>query len=176
MLAQLPGQVKPAFGLRLRIMTTTTRWLDDDQQAIWQDLLTIVIGLPTLLDRQLEHDAGTSNFEYSVLARLSMSDGRTLRMSDLATQCNSTRPRLSKVMTRFERQGWVQRTPDPDNGRYMLVRLTDEGLEQVVRSAPGHVERVRQLVFDPLDEPRQDALALGLARVADTVRAQLERS
>ena len=30
--------------------------------------------------------------------------------------------------------------------------LTDAGFQKVVTAAPGHVERVRQLVFDPLDE------------------------
>src|SRR5689334_532668 len=104
-------------------MTTSPPWLDADQQEVWQDLLTVVIGLPALLDRQLERDAEISNFEYSVLARLSMSEGATMRMSDLAADCNSTLPRLSKVMARFEKQGWTTRSADPQNGRYTLAQL-----------------------------------------------------
>src|SRR3954470_18527075 len=121
-------------------MTDSRQWLDDEQQQLWQDLLTVVIALPTLLDRQMQRDEGISNFEYSVLARLSMTESRTLRLSDLATQCNSTLPRLSKVMVRFEQKGWVTRRPDPDDGRYTLATLTDAGLEKVVASAPHHVE------------------------------------
>ncbi|MET3923662.1 MarR family transcriptional regulator [Arthrobacter sp. UYEF20] len=154
-------------------MKTSPRWLDDSQQDVWQDLLTIVIGLPNLLDRQLEQDAGMSNFEYSVLARLSMAADQTLRLSDLAAQCDSSQPRISKVMVRFERSGWVRRFSDPNNGRYTLATLTDAGLQQVIESAPGHVARVRQLVFDPLTDVQQDALGGALARVATAVREQL---
>lgn len=154
-------------------MATSPRWLDDPQQAVWQDLLTIVIGLPSVLDHQLERDAGMSNFEYSVLARLSMAADQTLRLSALAALCDSTQPRLSKVMVRFERSGWVRRRSDPENGRYTLATLTDAGLQQVIDSAPGHVARVLELVFDPLTDVQQDALGGALARVATAVREQL---
>lgn len=155
-------------------MATSPRWLDDEQQEVWQDLLTVVIGLPTLLDRQLQRDAGISNFEYSVLARLSMTETMTMRLSDLAAQCNSTQPRLSKVMVRFEEQGWVTRCPDPDNGRYTLATLTDAGWQKVVDSAPEHVDRVRRLVFEPLSTAQRRQLGAALARIAAPVRQQLE--
>ena len=155
-------------------MTDSPRWLDEDQQAVWQDLLTVVIALPMLLDRQLEHDADTTNFEYSVLARLSAAPDRTLRLSDLAAQCDSSLPRLSKVMGRFEQRGWVTRSPDPENGRYTLATLTEAGMQKVVASAPGHVNRVRELVFDPLSLTQQRNLGIALSRIAGTVREQLD--
>jgi DNA-binding MarR family transcriptional regulator len=96
-----------------------------------------------------------------------------MRLSELAEDCNCTLPRLSKVMVRFERREWVTRYPDPDNGRYTLATLTEAGLRKVVDSAPGHVERVRQLVFDPLSGAQQRHLGAGLARLAATVRDQL---
>jgi DNA-binding MarR family transcriptional regulator len=157
-------------------MTGKPRWLDDDQQQIWQDLLTVVIALPTLLDRQLMHDSGMSNFEYSVLARLSESDNRTIRLSELAAACNCPLPRLSKVMARFERQAWVIRRPDPTNGRFTLGTLTDRGMNKLVGSAPGHVERVRQLVFDPLTPAQQSALADPLAIAARQLRSLLQEN
>ena len=159
--------------VRFGTMTTSPRWLDEDQQAVWQDLLTVVIALPTLLDRQLEQDAETSNFEYSVLARLSMAADLTMRLSDLAAQCDSSQPRMSKLMVRFEQRQWVTRRPDPDNGRYTLATLTEAGRQKVVDSAPGHVERVRELVFDPLSGAQQRALGAALALIATTVRQQL---
>jgi DNA-binding MarR family transcriptional regulator len=155
-------------------MTGSPPWLDEDQQKVWEHLRTVIIALPTLLDRQLERDAGISNFEYSVMARLSMTEGLTMRLSDLAADCNSTQPRLSKVMVRFEQRGWVTRSPDPDNGRYTLAVLTDAGLQKVVDSAPGHVEEVRRLVFDPLSSAQQRHLGAGLARVAEVVRENLD--
>lgn len=156
-------------------MNDSPQWLDEQQQAVWQDLLTIVIALPSLLDRQLERDAETTNFEYSVLARLSMAPNFTLRLSELAAQCDSSQPRMSKVMVRFEQRGWVTRSPDPDNGRYTLATLTEPGMAKVVDSAPGHVKRVRELVFDPLSSTQQRNLGVALARIAGTVRGELDQ-
>ncbi len=155
-------------------MNGEPEWLDEDQQNLWLDLTTVVIGLPMLLDRQLQRDAGISNFEYSVMARLSMTENHTLRLSDLAAQCNSTLPRLSKLMVRFEQHGWVARYPDPDNGRFTLATLTEAGLQKVVDSAPGHVEQVRRLVLDPLSLAQQRHLAAALARIAGPVREKLD--
>lgn len=155
-------------------MNDSPRWLDEHQQAVWQDLLTVVIALPTLLDRQLERDAETTNYEYSVLARLSMAPDLTLRLSELASQCDSSQPRMSKVMVRFEQRGWVTRSPDPDNGRYTLATLTETGMQKVVASAPEHVNRVRELVFDPLSSTQQRNLGIALARIAGAVREELE--
>lgn len=64
--------------------------------------------------------------------------------------------------------------PDPGNGRYTLATLTDSGLRKVEDSAPEHVERVRQLVFDPLDATQQRQLAAALARIAAPVREHLD--
>src|SRR4051794_1681755 len=154
-------------------MSDSPAWLDDEQQDVWQDLITVVIGLPALLDRQLEGQAGISNFEYSVLARLSMTEASTMRLSELAARCTSTLPRLSKVMVRFERQGWVVRRPDPQNGRFTTATLTDAGRQKVVESAPGHAEQVRRLVFDPLTAAQQRQLGVALARIAGPVREHL---
>ena len=71
-------------------------------------------------------------------------------MSELATQAGGSLPRLSQVVTRLEQRGWVRRTPDPADGRYTLAILTRQGLAKVTEAAPGHVQEVRRLVFDPL--------------------------
>lgn len=147
-------------------------WLDAEQQQLWQDLLTVVIALPAALDRQLQRDAGMSNFEYSVLARLSMSDQDTLRLSELARDCDSTLPRLSKLMDRFETREWITRRIDPTDGRYTLATLTDQGRRKLVDSAPGHVAQVRHLVFDPLTTAQRRHLGTALSRIAESVRRE----
>ena len=127
-----------------------TAWLDGDEMAAWMSLLTTVIRLPAALDRRLQLDAGLTHFEYQVLAGLSEAPDRTLRMSVLAGFTQAQLPRLSQVATRMERRGWLRRRPDPTDGRYTLATLTEAGWDKVVASAPGHVEEVRRLVFDPL--------------------------
>ncbi|GAB2533868.1 MarR family winged helix-turn-helix transcriptional regulator [Nocardia heshunensis] len=154
-------------------MDEPSPWLDAEQQALWQDLLTVVIALPPALDRQLQRDAGMSNFEYSVLARLSMADQDTMRLSDLARDCDSALPRLSKLMDRFEAREWIMRRIDPSDGRYTLATLTELGREKVIDSAPGHVAQVRRLVLDPLTAAQRRHLATALSRIAETVRSEI---
>ncbi|HET6856173.1 MAG TPA: MarR family transcriptional regulator, partial [Streptomyces sp.] len=135
--------------------------------------LTVVIALPAVLDRQLQRDAGISNFEYGVLARLSMAHQGTMRLSELARDCNSTLPRLSKLMDRFETREWIVRRIDPSDGRYTLATLTDSGRQKVADSAPGHVAQVRRLVFDSLTAAQRRHFGAALSSVAETVRAEI---
>ena len=130
------------------------RWLDAEERAAWLALMSVLIKLPAALDAQLQRDCGLSHFEYTVLAGLSESPGRSLRMSVLAALADGSLPRLSQVIGRLERRGLVRRTPDPEDGRFTLAVLTDDGLATVVEAAPGHVEMVRSLVFDPLTKPQ----------------------
>jgi DNA-binding MarR family transcriptional regulator len=133
-------------------MTSTdgAQWLSDEERGAWLALSGLVMQLDAALDAQLRRDAGIGHFEYTVLAALSEASGRTLRMSELALLAHGSLPRLSQAVTRLERRGWVGRAPDPDDGRYTLATLTDEGLDKVVATAPGHVKEVRRLIFDPL--------------------------
>jgi DNA-binding MarR family transcriptional regulator len=134
------------------------RWLDAEERQTWLALASALNRLPAALDAQLRRDAGISHFEYQVLALLSEAPGRTLRMSALATMAEGSLPRLSQVVARLEQPGWVRRTPDPADGRYTLATLTDQGLAKVTEAAPGHVQEVRRLVFDPLTKPQSRQL------------------
>jgi DNA-binding MarR family transcriptional regulator len=93
-----------------------------------------------------------------VLALLSEAPGRTLRMSELAMMAEGSLPRLSQVTARLEQRGWVHRTPDPADGRYTLATLTGQGRAKVTQAAPGHVQEVRRLVFDPLTKAQSRQL------------------
>jgi DNA-binding MarR family transcriptional regulator len=134
------------------------RWLDAEEEQAWIALAGTLIRLPAALDAQLRRDAGISHFEYQVLAKLSRVPDGTLRMSVLATQTEGSLPRLSQVVARLEQRGWVHRTPDPADGRATLVTLTDEGRAKGAEAAPGHVEEVRRLVFDPLTKAQSRQL------------------
>jgi DNA-binding MarR family transcriptional regulator len=128
------------------------RWLTAEEQATWLAFGSVFVWLPDALDAQLQRDAGISHFEYQVMAMLSMSPGRTRRMSEVAALANGGLPRLSRTVDRLTKRGWVVRRPDPDDGRSTLAVLTDAGWDKVVDTAPGHVAEVRRLVFDRLTE------------------------
>jgi len=138
-------------------MDDQTRWLSAAERDAWLGLIGIIELLPGALDSQLQRDAGVSHFEYMVLAMLSEAPDHTLRMTVLAAQTYSTLPRLSHVVTRLVGRGYVERVPCPQDQRATNAHLTDEGLRQIRRSAPGHVAAVRQFVVDSLsaDQIRQ---------------------
>ena len=132
--------------------------LDGDELATWSGLATALEWLPAALDAQLQRDAGLTHFEFGVLYALHHAPDRTLRISVLAGYANSTLTRLSRAVTRLERQRWVRRAPDPQDGRYTLAVLTDLGSEKVEQASPGHVATVRRLVLDPLTAAQQRQL------------------
>lgn len=125
-------------------------WLDGDEERAWLALVAVLCTLPAALDGQLQRQAGLTLYEYLVLASLSQQPERSLRMSELAVLTNGSLPRLSQVVTKLERRGWVRRTPDPSDGRCTRCALTAEGYGKLEDAAPGHVEAVRRLVFDPI--------------------------
>jgi len=126
------------------------RWLEPAEREAWLTLAALMFKLPAALDVQLQRDSGLSHFEYLVLAGLSEAPGRKLRMSDLAGFANGSLSRLSHVVTRLERRGWVCRRPSEEDGRITVAILTDKGFEKVVDAAPGHVAVVREFVVDAL--------------------------
>jgi DNA-binding MarR family transcriptional regulator len=151
-------------------MTDDTRWLDEDERRAWLRLAGVMLKLAPALDSQLQRDSDMTHFDYLCLAMLSEADDKTLRMSELAAQVNASLSRLSHVVKKLEMRGWVERFPCPDSRRVTMVRLTEQGWEVLVAAAPGHVETVRELVFDGLD-PEEVA---ALERIAGHVVQQIE--
>jgi len=128
-----------------------TKWLSAEEMAAWRKFVAVVQLLPGALDTQLQRDADLSHFEYFVMAILSEAPSRTLRMTSLALETNATLPRLSHVVARLEKRGYVKRSPCEEDRRATNATLTTSGWEKVVASAPGHVGAVRDAVIDPLD-------------------------
>ena len=54
---------------------------------------------------------------------------RGSRITDLARHANVSAQAMSEVVAYLERHGYVERVPDPADGRARLVRLTDRGRE-----------------------------------------------
>ncbi|MDI5936748.1 MULTISPECIES: MarR family winged helix-turn-helix transcriptional regulator [unclassified Micromonospora] len=127
-----------------------TRWLTDGEQEIWRRTLAVLTLLPNELEGQLQRDADLTRFGYGVLATLAEAPGRSRRMSELAALANGSQSRLSHLVGRLERRGWVRRERADDDGRGCVAVLTDAGYAHLAAAAPGHVALVRSLVFDAL--------------------------
>ena len=123
------------------------------------------------LECQLERDSDLSFIEYHALARLSEEPDRTLRMSELAVVTNASLSRLSHLVTRLEKWGFVRREPDTTDGRFTNAILTKAGYAKLVASAPAHVAAVRQLVIDEFSPAELDQLREFCERIVARVDA-----
>ncbi|HVM13665.1 MAG TPA: MarR family transcriptional regulator [Egibacteraceae bacterium] len=150
---------------------TETRWLDAEEQRTWRAFLAMVRTVLEQLDRQLQQEAGMPHAYYEILVRLSEAPEWTLRMSELADRSQCSRSRLSHAVARLEQQGWVRRAACPSDRRGQEAVLTDEGFATLAAAAPGHVETVRAVLFDPLT-PAQVA---HLREVSEAVLALASR-
>ena len=143
-------------------------WLNAAEKEAWTGLVSLILLLPGRLEAPLQSESGMSLFEYLTLSHVSEAPGRRLRMSELAFLANGSLSRLSNVVKRFEQRGWMERSPDPDDGRYTIAHLTDAGYDVVVAAAPSHVRAVRQVALDRLNAADQQALA----RIAEKLRVR----
>lgn len=146
-------------------MPSDVRWLSGGEAESWLDLMALVELLPSALDAQLERDADMNFFEYLTLAQLAAAPDRVLRVSQLAAETNATPARLSRVVSRLEKQGLVVREPDAADGRGRLVRLLDPGVARLAEAAPGHVAMVRRLFADRLTATQARELAATCRRL-----------
>ena len=135
-----------------------TRWLDAEEQQAWRAWLYSAQLLLDRLDRELIHATGISHAYYEILVQLSETEGRSLRMSELADRCLSSRSRLSHAVSRLEERGWVRRQVCAEDGRGQLAVLTDAGFAALEAAAPVHVESVRTHLFDQLSPAQVAAL------------------
>ncbi|GGX83219.1 MarR family transcriptional regulator [Streptomyces minutiscleroticus] len=148
------------------------RWLDDEEQRTWRAYLHASVLLEDHLDRQLQRDAGMPHIYYGLLVQLGESPRRRLRMTELARNAKITRSRLSHAIARLEKNGWVRREDCPSDKRGQFAVLTDEGMEVLRRTAPGHVAAVRQAVFDRLSPEQQKSLGEIMQIVAEGLQPE----
>ncbi|MFI7533614.1 MarR family winged helix-turn-helix transcriptional regulator [Streptosporangium sp. NPDC049376] len=128
-----------------------TRWLDDEEQRAWRAFMGASQFIHEELDRQLQRDSSMPHTYYIILVKLSEAKDRRMRMSDLATELNSSQSRLSHAVSRLEERGWVRRVPCAADRRVSWAELTDGGFAALTAAAPGHVEAVRRVLFDRVD-------------------------
>lgn len=128
------------------------RWLTRDERAAWLALLSTTTLLPTALDAPLQKAAKVSLFDYNVLAMLSEATDGTLPMTELAARTSASLSRLSHVAKKLQARGLVERNAHHEDARVTATSITAAGRELIQELAPLHVDVVRSLVFDHLDQ------------------------
>ncbi len=149
----------------------TTRWLNDDEQQAWRLLLRVTLTLVGRLDEELRSQHQLSLGDYEILAHLSSSPDRRLRMRDLSARALVSRSRLTHTVDRLVARGYVSREPCQQDRRGVSAVLTGRGLERLSEAAPTHVAGVRRLLIDPLGNSGVNHVAGALTPVLQHLAA-----
>jgi DNA-binding MarR family transcriptional regulator len=119
-----------------------------------------------LIDRL--HAAGHANVATSYIALLGNVDTEGTRIVTLAERLGTTRQAVSQLVKAIEAAGYLERRPDPDDGRGVLVRhtATGRGLLADALAAMADIEAgYARLIGDE----RMAALKAALGEIADSV-------
>jgi DNA-binding MarR family transcriptional regulator len=131
-------------------------WLDDDEQRVWRNYLSMGTRLQAAMNRQLQRDCGLSLADYDVLVALSERGG--LRIVQLAECIGWEQSRLSHHLARMLSRELVGRSDDAHDRRGATVEITASGRSALASAAPGHVALVRSVVFDAITPTQLRAL------------------
>jgi DNA-binding MarR family transcriptional regulator len=109
--------------------------------------------------------ADVSMREYDVLYTLSKCPD-PIRISELNRHVLLSQPALSRLVDRLAERGFVQRRPDPVDGRSVLLSLTEAGRDvqrQIGRQHARGVARAMTTGLDPAELKQLETICLKLA-------------
>ena len=151
-------------------MSSDVRWLSPEEERLWRRWLLLNARLNATLQREMQDDSGLSSADFEVLVNLTDNPEGRVRVTDLASRMLWERSRLSHHVTRMEGRALVQKVECKEDGRGAWVVITPAGRTAIEKAAPGHVETVRRLVFDVLDEAEVQTFTT----LVDKLQAQLD--
>ena len=109
-----------------------------------------------------------------LLVRLSLAPGGSLRGVDLCRQLLKSPGYVSRVVDSAEREGLLERRPDPVDRRAQQITLTDTGEKVLAGFVPHVVEVLDRTVFSALEPDEVSTLNDLLGRVTASARALLD--
>ncbi|MGI5147785.1 MarR family winged helix-turn-helix transcriptional regulator [Plantactinospora sp. CA-294935] len=149
-------------------MTAPLPPLSSEEEAVVRALGRAIIVVPRALDADLTREQHLSINEYGALMHLSEAPDRRMRMNELATACDLSLSGMTRIVTRLEQQGFIERIRCAEDARGWNAVLTDAGLARLEAAYPTHLASVRRHVVDHLDGLDLGQLADALRRFATT--------
>ena len=149
--------------------------LKPEQMRTYFALTEAVSLLQYAVRRQLQAEGDLSYVQFEILAKLVDAE-QPLTMTDLADGVVYSRSGLTHQAGLLESAGLITRAASPRDQRATVVAITETGRARVAKVLPGHVEVVRDLLFDSLSD--QDVRTLGdlMRCTRDHMRARPPRS
>ncbi|BAU95558.1 MarR family transcriptional regulator [Corynebacterium suranareeae] len=147
---------------------TTPRWLSTEEQQLWRMILSAVRKMERTLDETLVDDHNLTTSEYAVLVVLSEAGDQEMRLRDMCQELDWDRSRTSHQITRMDKKGLVSKVKCAGDARGVIVEITPEGERRLKDAVPAHVETVRSLIFDPMEEGHMEGLRSYLTAVLNS--------
>jgi len=132
---------------------------------VWSAFLRAHATLMRRLDSDLQARTGSGLNDFDVLAQVG-SAGGSIRMTELAERVYSSRSGMTRRVDKLEAEGLLCRQPAGDDGRGVIVALTDAGVNRLAQLAPAHLKAVDDLFVSRLDDKELAALARMLEKVS----------
>lgn len=104
---------------------------DTDLTDTASQLRNAIVRTSRALRQEAAGESGLSPTQTSVLASINRSGPVT--PSELADLERVKRPTMTRTLGCLEREGLIERTPDPADGRSSLVAVNDAGRERLAR-------------------------------------------
>ncbi|MGO4446793.1 MarR family winged helix-turn-helix transcriptional regulator [Mycobacterium sp. 2YAF39] len=149
--------------------------LKPEQMRTYLVLTEAVSLLQYAVRQQLQTEGGLSYVQFEVLARLADADGR-LTMTDLADGVVYSRSGLTHQAGVLEKAGLITRTASSHDQRAIIVDITAAGRALLAKVLPGHIQVVRDLLFDTLSAADVRILGDIMSRARDHMRTLPPRS
>jgi DNA-binding MarR family transcriptional regulator len=142
------------------------RPLSPDEEAMIRALGRVMYALPRVIDADMVREQRLPLTEYLTLMHLSEAPERRMRMSELAIACQLSLSGMTRIVTRLEGDGLVERVKCDEDARGWNAILTDAGLARLEEAYPTNLASVRRHVLDHLEGIDVAQLARAFQRFA----------
>ena len=140
--------------------------MDHDPTAAWAAVLRVHAAVVPKMARAVAA-GGLSLSWYDVLLVLNAAPDRRLRMSDLGARAVLSREQISRVVGELEREGLVERLPNPDDKRSSFAAVTPAGRKRLRTAAPSYLAAIEEHFAAHLTQSEAETVARALGKVLD---------
>lgn len=137
----------------------------DPRLAAWRSFLRGHAHVVSELERELQAEHGMALTDYDVLVQLAATDGRRLRMSELADRLLLSRSGATRLIDRLVATGLVERVMCDTDRRGQWASLTESGVGRLRTASPTHLRGVAQHFLDRFSGDELDLLERLLTRL-----------
>lgn len=156
-------------------ISTAMQAADDPRVLAFGRLQGAANRLEYILGRAIEQEFGLTHLMFEVLLIVSRTGRDGIGMRAIAQEQVLTTGGATRLVDRMEAMDLVARTPDPDDRRAQIVRLTAKGERTTVRIARFHVENIQRYFLDPLPASHHKRFADDLRTLSHAARDALPR-